>query len=265
MHGTDAVGLAHLVGESSAFVMLKRKLPLLAQCEAAVLLTGETGTGKGLCARALHYLSRRAGKPFLPVNCGAIPVELFERALFGHQKGAFTSAWAAQSGLIAEVEGGTLFLDEIATLSLSAQAKLLRFLEDQTYYVLGSPRPRQADVWIIAATNVELLRKVRDGTLREDFFYRLAVMTLTLPPLRERRADIPCLVAHPEAQDTVGGIAQWWLLQKWNERLLVKVERVVSLLLSQALMLEIRRPGVPPYCQRNAQQREAITKFLQGS
>ena len=177
-------------------MVLKRKLPLLAQCEAPVLLTGETGTGKGLCARALHYLSRRAGQPFLPVNCGAIPVELFERELFGHQKGAFTGAWTAQPGLIAEAEGGTLFLDEIATLSLSAQAKLLRFLEDQTYHALGSPRPRQADVWIIAATNVELLRKVQDGTFREDLFYRLAVMTLTLPPLRERRADIPRLVAH---------------------------------------------------------------------
>jgi two-component system response regulator GlrR len=195
-HGTATVGLEHLVGEAPAFVVLKRKLPLLAQCEAPVLLTGETGTGKGLCARALHYLSRRAGKPFLPVNCGAIPVELFERELFGHQKGAFTGAWTAQPGLIAEAEGGTLFLDEIATLSLNAQAKLLRFLEDQTYHALGSPRPRQADVWIIAATNMELLRKVQDGTFREDLFYRLAVMTLTLPPLRERRADIPRLVAH---------------------------------------------------------------------
>jgi two-component system, NtrC family, response regulator GlrR len=195
-HGTATVGLEHLVGEAPAFVVLKRKLPLLAQCEAPVLLTGETGTGKGLCARALHYLSRRAGKPFLPVNCGATPVELFERELFGHQKGAFTGAWTAQPGLIAEAEGGTLFLEEIATLSLHAQTKLLRFLEDQTYHALGSPRPRQADVWIIAATNMELLRKVQDGTFREDLFYRLAVMTLTLPPLRERRADIPSLVAH---------------------------------------------------------------------
>jgi two-component system response regulator GlrR len=193
---TATVGLAQLVGEDPAFVTLKRKLPLLAQCEAPVLLTGETGTGKGLCARALHYLSRRAGQPFLPVNCGAIPGELFERELFGHQKGAFTGAWAAQPGLIAEAEGGTLFLDEIETLSLGAQAKLLGFLEEHTYHALGAPRPRQADVWIIAATNVELTRKVQDGTFREDLFYRLAVLTLTLPPLRERRNDIPRLVAH---------------------------------------------------------------------
>jgi DNA-binding NtrC family response regulator len=195
-HTTETVELAQLVGEDPAFVLLKRKLPLLAQCEAPVLLRGETGTGKGLCARALHYLSRRAGQPFLPVNCGAIPVELFERELFGHQKGAFTGAWAAQPGLIAEAEGGTLFLDEIDTLSLEAQAKLLGFLDAHTYHALGSPRSRQADVWIIAATNAELPRKVREGTFREDLFYRLAVLTLTLPPLRERRTDIPRLVAH---------------------------------------------------------------------
>ena len=193
---TATVELAHLVGEDPAFATLKRQLPRLAQYEAPVLLTGETGTGKGLCARALHYLSRRAGQPFLPVNCGAIPVELFERELFGHQKGAFTGAWAAQPGLIAEAEGGTLFLDEIETLSLGAQAKLLGFLEAHTYHALGAPRPRQADVWLIAATNVELRRKVQDGTFREDLFYRLAVLTLTLPPLRERGADIPRLVAH---------------------------------------------------------------------
>jgi DNA-binding NtrC family response regulator len=187
--------LAQLVGEDPAFMEVKRKIPLMARCEAPVLLSGETGTGKEVCARALHYASRRAGKPFLPVNCGAIPVELFESELFGHEKGAFTSAWTAQPGLIAEAEGGTLFLDEIETLSLGTQVKLLRFLQDQTYHTLGSPRPRQADVWILAATNAELTRKVRDGTFREDLFYRLAVMTLTLPPLRERRADIPLLAA----------------------------------------------------------------------
>lgn len=197
-----AVGLAQLVGEDPVFVAVKRKLSLMARDEAPVLLTGETGTGKELCARALHYLSRRAGKPFLPVNCGAIPVELFERELFGHVKGAFTGAWAAQPGLLAEAEGGTLFLDEIETLCLNAQVKLLRFLQDHTYHVVGTPRPRQADVWIIAATNVALLQKVQDETFRADLFYRLAVLTLTLPPLRERPADIPQLVAHVWARYT---------------------------------------------------------------
>lgn len=192
----EEVGLAHLIGEDPAFVAVKRKILLMARCEPPVLITGETGTGKKVCARLLHYLSRRAGKPFLPVNCGAIPVELFESELFGHQKGAFTGAWAAKPGLIPEAEGGTLFLDEIDTLSLSAQVKLLHFLEDQTYYALGSPRLKQADVQIIAGTNADLAGRIRDGTFREDLFYRLAVMTLALPPLRERRADIPLLVAH---------------------------------------------------------------------
>lgn len=192
--------LRGLIGEDPAFVQVKRQLPRLAQLEAPVLLTGETGTGKELCARALHYLSRRAARPFLPVNCGALPEALFTRELFGHQKGAFTGAEAAQSGLVAEAEGGTLFLDEIETLSLHGQAMFLRFLQDQTYYVLGSPRPRQADVWIIAATNVELAHKVKDGTFRADLFYRLAVMPLVLPPLRERPMDIPPLVASLGAQ-----------------------------------------------------------------
>lgn len=192
--------LAGLISEDPAFMKMKQQFPRLAQFEAPVLLTGETGTGKELCARALHYLSRRAIRPFLPVNCGALPEALFTRELFGHQKGAFTGADAAQAGLVAEAEGGTLFLDEIEALSLQGQAILLRFVEDQTYYVLGSPRPRQADVWIIAATNVELAHKVKDGTFRADLFYRLAVMPLVLPPLRERPVDIPPLVAFLGAQ-----------------------------------------------------------------
>ncbi len=192
----QTVGLARLIGEDPIFVAMKRKLPLMARHEAPVLLTGETGTGKELCARALHYLSPRSGKPFLPVNCGAVPVELFESELFGHQKGAFTGAWVAQPGLIEEAEEGTLFLDEIESLSLGAQVKLLRFLEDHTYHSLGSAKTRQADVWIIAATNVEIKEKIRQGTFREDLFHRLAVMNLSLPPLRHRRADIPLLVAH---------------------------------------------------------------------
>lgn len=193
---TEALGLAQLVGEDPALVAVKRLLPLVARRDAPVLLTGETGTGKELCARALHYLSPRARMPFLPVNCGAIPVELFERELFGHHKGAFTGAGSTQPGLVAEAEGGTLFLDEIESLGLGAQAKLLRFVEDQSYHALGSSRIKQADVRIIAATNVELSRKVQDRTFREDLFYRLAVLNLTLPPLRERRGDIPLLAAH---------------------------------------------------------------------
>jgi DNA-binding NtrC family response regulator len=130
------------------------------------------------------------------VNCGAIPAELFERELFGHEKGAFTGASTPSRGLVAEAEGGTLLLDEVETLSLCAQVKLLRFLKDQTYYALGSPRLRRGDVRIVSSTNAELSSKLQEGAFRRDLFYRLAVVTLRLPPLRERRADIPLLVAH---------------------------------------------------------------------
>lgn len=187
--------LAGLITEDPAFTRIKQQLPHVARFEAPVLITGETGTGKELCARALHYLSRRAPRPFLPVNCGALPETLFARELFGHYKGAFTGADTTQAGLVAEAEGGTLFLDEISTLNLSNQAILLRFLQDQTYFAIGSPRPQQASVWIIAATNVELADKVKDGTFRADLFYRLAVLPLVLPPLRERSGDIPLLAA----------------------------------------------------------------------
>jgi two-component system response regulator AtoC len=191
-----ARGLAQMIGEHPAFVTLKRKISSVARFESTVLLTGETGTGKERFARTLHYSSRRAGNPFLAVNCGAIPEHLFESELYGHRKGAFTGACAAQPGLIAEAENGTLFLDEIETLSLPGQVKLLRFLQDQTYYPVGSARPRKANVWILASTNVELPRKIQEGTFREDLFYRLAVITLVLPPLRERKSDIPLLAAH---------------------------------------------------------------------
>jgi DNA-binding NtrC family response regulator len=196
--------LENLVGEAPAFVTVKRLLPLMARSDAPVLITGETGTGKELCARALHYLSARAGAPFLPVNCGAIPTELFESELFGHVKGAFTGAFASQPGFIAEAEGGTLFLDEVEALSPSCQVKLLRFLEDHTYRPLGSARSRRADVWILAATNVALPQMVREGQFRADLFYRLGVLNVDLPPLRDRRDDIPRLVAHLWARHSGG-------------------------------------------------------------
>jgi two-component system, NtrC family, response regulator GlrR len=193
---SEACGLAQLIGKAPAFAELRRKIPLVAGFGATVLLTGETGTGKERCARALHYSSCRSDKPFVPVNCGAVPVDLFESELYGHQRGAFTGAMAAQAGLIAEANGGTLFLDEIETLTVVSQVKLLRFLQDQTYYSLGCAKQKQADVWIIASSNAELQAKAKAGSFREDLYYRLAVVNLELPPLRERRSDIPLLAEH---------------------------------------------------------------------
>jgi two-component system, NtrC family, response regulator GlrR len=192
----EACGLAQLIGEDPKLINLKRRIPIVARFDSTVLLTGETGTGKERFARALHYSSPRASKPFLPVNCGAIPIDLFESELYGHRRGAFTGAVSGQRGLIAEAEGGTLFLDEVETLSMASQVKLLRFLQDQVYYPVGSAKAKQANVWILASTNIELPLKIQDGTFREDLYYRLAVISLALPPLRQRQGDIPILASH---------------------------------------------------------------------
>jgi len=185
-----------LVGESPDFIALLQKVPQIARCDANVLIEGETGTGKEVYARAIHYQSARASKPFVPVNCGAIPVELVENELFGHERGAFTSAFALQAGLIEEANGGTLFLDEIDCLPPLAQVKLLRFLQEKEYKPLGSMRLRRADVRIIAASNLDLEQAIQNGKMRQDLFYRLNVISLTLPPLRERRDDIPLLARY---------------------------------------------------------------------
>ena len=185
--------VAQLIGESAVFLEATKNIPLIASCEANVLVVGETGTGKELYARAIHYDSARAGKPFMPVNCGAIPVELVENELFGHDRGAFTSASNPQVGLIEEANGGTLFLDEIDCLPIFAQVKLLRFLQEKEYRRLGSAKIRRANVRVIAASNVNLLEAVDNGKIRQDLFYRLNILSVTLPPLRDRREDIPLL------------------------------------------------------------------------
>ena len=192
----EKLGLKQLVGESPAFLTMIKKIPLVAKCDATVLISGETGTGKELCARAIHYLSPRMSKPFVPVDCGAIPTELMENELFGHVRGAFTGASSFQPGLIHEADGGTLFLDDIDCLPLSAQVKLLRFLQEKEYRRLGSPKVRQADVRIIAATNLDLNEEVRKEKFRQDLYYRLNIIPFMLPPLRDRREDIPLLALH---------------------------------------------------------------------
>ncbi len=192
----EELGLKQLVGESPVFLGEINKIPLMAKCDATVLITGETGTGKELYARAIHYLSPRAGQPFVPVNCGAIPAELVENELFGHVRGAFTGAATSQPGLIQESNGGTLFLDEIDSLPLLAQVKLLRFLQDKNYRMLGSGKMHLADVRVVAASNIKLEVAIEEGRFRRDLFYRLNVIPAILPPLRARKEDIPILAQH---------------------------------------------------------------------
>lgn len=190
------LGLKQLIGNSPAFSLVIDKIPLVARCDANVLISGETGTGKEICARAIHYLSPRQSHPFVPVNCGAIPTELVENELFGHAPGAFTGGDRRAQGLLQEADGGTLFLDEIDSLSLIAQVKLLRMLQDKEYRPLGSTKTLNANVRVIVATNIDCDVAVCSGKLRRDLYYRLNVIRLDLPPLRERRSDIPLLANH---------------------------------------------------------------------
>lgn len=185
-----------LVGKSESFAKAIQKLPLLARSNSPILIMGETGTGKELFARAIHYHSARQGKPFIPVNCGALPDHLFENELFGHAKGAFTDASSEENGLIAEAEGGTLLLDEVDALSPAAQIKLLRFLQDREYRRIGSPKVLLADVRVLAATNADLAALIEAKRFRGDLYYRLNILSLTLPPLRERTGDVPFLAQH---------------------------------------------------------------------
>ena len=193
---TGKLGMQQLIGQSPVFVSEINKIPVLARSDISVLISGETGTGKEMVARAIHYLSPRAGKPFVPVNCGAIPVDLLENELFGHERGAFTGASGSRSGLIHEAEQGTLFLDEVNSLSLSAQVKLLRFLQSKEYRPLGSTKSVTGDLRIIAASNANLEAEVAAGTLRQDLYYRLNVVPIVLPPLRARSNDILILARH---------------------------------------------------------------------
>jgi DNA-binding NtrC family response regulator len=178
-----------LIGESRAFREVLELLQQWATVDATVLLCGETGTGKELAARAVHYCSRRSAGPFVPVNCGAIPDELLESELFGHAKGAFTDAKGESRGVAGQAEGGTLFLDEIDSLSPRGQAAILRFVQDRSYRPVGSAHIQQGDVRLIAATNADLEALSAAGRFRHDLLFRLDLLTLTLPPLRDRPGD----------------------------------------------------------------------------
>jgi two-component system response regulator GlrR len=192
----ENLGLRRLIGGNTAFLSEVNKIPLIARCDANVLIAGETGTGKEIYARSIHYLSRRASKPFIAVSCGAIPADLFENELFGHERGAFTGAITAQAGLIQEAEGGSLFLDDIDCIPTSAQMKMLRFLQEKEFRPLGSARAQHSDTRIIASTNSDLSKAVSQNVFRRDLYYRLSVISIILPTLRSRLDDIPLLARH---------------------------------------------------------------------
>jgi two-component system response regulator GlrR len=258
-------GFKKVIGQSPAFLDQLRRIPMIARCDANVLIAGETGTGKELYARAIHYGSARAGRPFMPVNCGAIPAELVENELFGHERGAYTSAATLQPGLIDEANGGTLFLDEIDCLPVFAQVKLLRFLQEKEYRPLGSTRIRRADVRVIAASNLNLEEAVANGSVRQDFYYRLNIISLILPPLRERREDIPLLARHflerysseldKEVTDFTTEAMQVLMVHHWpgNVR---ELEHVIerAIVLCEGSVLEARDLVISPAAQNGGQQ-----------
>jgi DNA-binding NtrC family response regulator len=187
---------SNIVGKSEIMLKVFDLVAQVAPSRSTVLIQGESGTGKELIAKAIHANSPRKDKPFVPINTGAMPSELLESTLFGHVKGAFTSAIASKKGLFEVANGGTLFLDEIATMGVDTQAKILRVLQDRRFMHLGGIQELQVDVRIIAATNIDLRKEVREGRFREDLFYRLNVICVDLPPLRARREDIPLLAQH---------------------------------------------------------------------
>lgn len=190
------VSFENIVGKSEPMLQLFDLVAQVAPSRSTVLIQGESGTGKELIAKAIHAHSPRRDKPFIPVNTGAVPSDLLESTLFGHERGAFTSAVAAKKGLFEVADGGTLFLDEIGTMRMDMQAKILRVLQDRRFMHVGGTQEIQVDVRIVAATNVNLEQAVKEGRFREDLFYRLNVISLELPPLRNRKEDIPLLASH---------------------------------------------------------------------
>jgi DNA-binding NtrC family response regulator len=191
----ERYGFDQIVGESPPMRALLAEVRKIADSRSNVLLLGETGTGKELFARAVHAQSSRRDQPFVPINCSAIPENLIESELFGYQRGAFTGAAVAKNGLFEEADGGTVFLDEIGELDQRLQSKLLRVIDDREIRPLGSTQSRRVDLRFVAATNLDLTAAVAGGGFREDLYYRLNVITLRMPPLRERREDIPLLIA----------------------------------------------------------------------
>ncbi|MDH4172680.1 MAG: sigma-54 dependent transcriptional regulator [Betaproteobacteria bacterium] len=269
-----------MIGRSVAFRIADALIDKMSAFDAPVLIEGETGTGKELAARALHYRGARRERPFVPVNCGALPDSLIENELFGHRRGAFTDARDDKAGLVELAHGGTLFLDEVDALTPKAQVTLLRFLQDQQFRPLGGRREEQADVRIIAASNRDLERQVEAQAFRLDLLYRLKLLHLTLPPLRERHGDIPLLAAHfvrtaaalyckpalPVDAETLA----WFECYRWPGNIR-ELENLIQreFLLAESECIRVRAPAAaldagprpaPPLNYRQAKSR-AIAEF----
>ncbi len=195
-HVDGAQPFAGILTRSPVMQEVLRIVDRVAPTDSAVLVLGESGTGKELVARAIHERSPRAGRPFVPIHCGALPHEVFESELFGHEKGAFTGAINAKPGLVELADGGTLFLDEIGEMESESQVKMLRAIETGMFFRVGGTRPRRVDVRLVAATNRDLAEAMRSGQFRQDLYYRINTITVRLPPLRERREDVPLLAQH---------------------------------------------------------------------
>jgi len=260
-----------LIGESRAMARIGEFIAKAALTSATVLISGESGTGKELVARAIHYRSARASAPFVPVNCGAIPEELMESELFGHIKGAFTGATETRAGFFQTADGGTIFLDEISETSLSMQVKLLRVLQDKEICMVGSRRPRKVDVRILASTNKNLPLLVKKGLFREDLFYRINVITVELPPLREREDDIFLLTRHfvRKFADELGRVAPRFsdnalqVLKKYHWPGNVReLENVVQRLVVMADGDIIDVPELPSLMRFSAFQPAALNRTL---
>src|SRR5271170_608440 len=256
-----------LVGEHPAIVKLRALIERVAPTEVTVLITGESGTGKEVVAQAIHTLSPRSAQPFVPVNCAAIPHDLLESEMFGHERGAFTGAAGSRHGLLTTANRGTIFLDEIGEMPRGLQAKLLRVLEDGVVRPVGADRATRVDVRVIAASNVDLADAVTRGAFREDLFYRLQVVPIVIAPLRERRSDIPLLAEHflERIRDRTPGreiaisreamVALWSYDWPGNVRELENmVERLVILCEGSTIDMEMlpenlvasTRPATPP-------------------
>ncbi len=254
-------GAAPFAFGSPAMQAVERLVSRVAPTDSTVLITGESGTGKGVTARRLHELSARRDGPFVPVNCGAIPENLIESELFGHTKGAFTGADRARKGLFAQADHGTIFLDEIGELPLPLQTKLLHVLEAREVRPLGSEQSRRIDVRIVAATNRDLPVMVAQGRFREDLYFRLSVFQIPMPPLRERRADIPALLRHLIAQRVQPSGSRSLALDPEAEDMLVSyawpgnVRQLENVLHRAAILADggvIRAVDLPPEVTRAA-------------